>query len=100
MLHLGLAPESCQSCPFGQAGSAGLCHDGAGERAVPVLPKQEPPREGLLKECLGRVGSFPSPVVPYAPACTVSGLSSPGITSTMKDFALAHRAGPASMATL
>lgn len=46
------------------------------------------------------MGSSPSPVVPYAPACSVPGLSSQGTISTMKDFAPAPRAGPASMATL
>lgn len=100
MLCLGLVPESCQSCLFGQAGSPGICRDGAGEKNVPVLPKQEPPGERMLKEYLGRMGSSPSPVVPYVPACALPGLSYPGIIDTMKDFAPAHRAGPASMATL
>lgn len=55
ILCLSLAPGSCQSCPFGQAGSPGIYRDGAGEKDVPVLPKQEPPGEGMLKECLGKV---------------------------------------------
>lgn len=32
----------------------------------------------MFKECLGRVGSSPSPVVPYESACAVPGLTSPG----------------------
>lgn len=54
----------------------------------------------MLKECLGRVGSSLSSVALYASAYAVPGLSSPGTTGIMKDFAPASRADPASMTTL